>query len=423
MLDLKYIKENPRFVKENLKSRFKEDLIPLIDKIINDYNSWIRLKNQIDELRHKRNFLSQEINLLRKQKKDATNQIEQAKELPEKISSLEQDLENLFRKIFQNQNQIPNVLSKKVPLGDTESKNKVIRKWGAIPKFKFGLKKHTELIENLGIGDFEKSAQIAGNGFYFLKGELALLNQALIQFAIDHMKKKKYIYIEPPLMLKEDILAASADLDTLKNSIYTIQDEDLDLIGTSEYSLLAMHSNEAIKEQELPKKYFSYTMCFRKEVGAHGINEKGLWRTHQFNKVEQFIFCKPEDSEKYYEELLKNSEELFKKLKLPYRVLEMCSGELSSWKARSADIEVYRPTTKDYGEAGSLSNCTSYQARKLNIKFLRKNGAREVLHTLNNTAIATSRAMVAILENYQQKDGSIKIPTVLQKYTGFKKIG
>jgi len=224
-------------------------------------------------------------------------------------------------------------------------------------------------------------------------------------------------------MLNEKSIYASMDKKAIENSVYSIKDEDLNLIGTSEQSLLAMHSNQIIPETELPKRYFSYSMCFRKEIGAHGINEKGLWRTHQFNKIEQFVFCKPEDSYKYYNELLKNSEEIVKKLKLPYHVLEICSGDLADWKAKSADIEVYRPTLDEYGEIMSLSNCTDYQARKLNIKILRKNGEKEILHTLNNTALATSRAMVTILENYQQKDGSIKIPVVLQKYMfGIKKI-
>jgi seryl-tRNA synthetase len=214
------------------------------------------------------------------------------------------------------------------------------------------------------------------------------------------------------------------DKEAIQQSVYSIKDEDLNLIGTSEQALLAMHSGQAIPEEKLPKKYFSYSMCFRKEVGAHGINEKGLWRTHQFNKVEQFIFCKPEDSEKLYNELLKNSEEILNKLKLPYRILEICSGDLGDWKYRSADLEVYRPTTKEYGEIVSLTNCTDYQARKLDIKCLDKKGERRVLHTLNDTALATSRIIVAIVENNQQKDGSIKIPAVLQKYMyGMKKIG
>jgi len=223
-------------------------------------------------------------------------------------------------------------------------------------------------------------------------------------------------------MLHEKEIYASMDREAIQESVYSIKDEDLNLIGTAEQSLLAMHSGEAILEKNLPKKYFAYSMCFRKEIGSHGINEKGLWRTHQFNKVEQFIFCMPQDSDKLYEELSKNSEEILKALKLPFRIVEMCSAELASWKHRYTDFEVYRPTTKTYGEVMSLSSCTDYQARKLNIKYVSKKGERAVLHTLNNTAIATSRALVTILENYQNKDGSITIPLVLQGYMGKKKI-
>ena len=210
-------------------------------------------------------------------------------------------------------------------------------------------------------------------------------------------------------------------METLYN-FYEIKNEDLGLIGTSEQSVLAMHTGQVIPESELPKKYFSYSMCFRKEVGAHGINEKGLWRTHQFNKIEQFVFCKPEDSIKLYEELLGNSVGILEALKLPYRVIEICTGDLADWKYRSADLEVWRPTINEYGEVMSLSNCTEYQARKLDIKCIDKKGNRRVLHTLNDTALATSRIMVTILENNQQEDGSIKIPEVLWKYTGFKEI-
>jgi len=330
--------------------------------------------------------------------------------------------DKLSKEIHEIMVQIPNIIHKSVPIGKDETGNVEIKKIGKIPKFSFDVKNHVELMENLGIADFDSSARVSGTGFYYLKGELALLNQALIRFGIDFMKEKGYEYIETPLMLNEESIYASMDKDAIEQSVYSIKDEDLNLIGTAEQSLLAMHSEDVIPEDKLPKKYFSYSMCFRKEIGAHGINEKGLWRTHQFNKIEQFVFCKPEESEKIYDELLKNSEEILKTLELPYRVLEICTGDLADWKYRSADLEVWRPTTKEYGEVVSLSNCTSYQARKLNIKVLRKGGVREVLHTLNDTALATSRIMVAILENNQQKDGSIKIPKALWKYTGFKEI-
>lgn len=224
-------------------------------------------------------------------------------------------------------------------------------------------------------------------------------------------------------MLNAKSIYASMDQKAIEQSVYDIKDEDLHLIGTSEQAILAMHSGKTFQEAELPKKYVAYSMCFRKEVGAHGINEKGLWRTHQFNKVEQFIFCKPEQSDKLYNELLKNSEEILKALKLPYRIMEICSGDLADWKYRSADLEIYRPTTQKYEEIMSLSNCTDYQARKLGIKYFNKKGERIIAYTLNNTALATSRIMVAILENCQQKDGTIKVPKVLVKYLGKKTIG
>ena len=269
--------------------------------------------------------------------------------------------------------------------------------------------------------DFDASAKTSGNGFYYLKGDLALLNRALINFAIDFMNKKGYVYIEPTLMMRKKIAMAKGDFEAFENALYKIEGEDLYLIPTAEDIILGMLSGKTIKEENLPLKFFGYSMCFRKEIGSHGINEKGLWRTHQFNKVEQFVFCKPDDSWKYYDELKKNSDELLKALGLAYRWIECCTGDLGDWKAKSEDVEVYRPTTKDYGEVMSLTNCTDFQARDLNIRGVNRKGERYVLHTLNNTAIATSRMMVAIVENYQQKDGSIKVPKVLIPYMNGKK--
>ena len=416
MLDIRFIADNPDIIKENIKKKFQNDLLPLVDSLIKDYKDSLKLKKDIEELRHRRNSLSQEINKLLKENKPIEKQKKEARQIPEKIKFLEERQGNITNSIEKNLVKIPNILHKSVPIGKDESKNKTIRKWGAIPKFNFNVKNHVELAESLNLADFEVSAKLAGNGFYLIKNELGLLNQALIQFAISHMFKKRYNYVETPLMIKHDIIGAAMDIEEFKNSIYEVKDEDLKLIGTSEHSILGIHKDETIKEDDLPKKYFCYSMCFRKEIGSHGINEKGFWRTHQFNKVEQFIFSPPKDSYKYYDELLKNTEELFRKLKLPYRVNEMCSGQLASWKSKSADIEVYRPTTKTYEEVASLSNCTDYQARKLKIKMLKKDGTKEIVHTLNNTVVATSRALVAILENYQQKDGSIKVPAVLQKH-------
>ncbi|MEK6830620.1 MAG: aminoacyl--tRNA ligase-related protein, partial [Nanoarchaeota archaeon] len=312
MLDIKLIRENPRLVKENIKKKFQDEKLALVNEIIKKDEEWRRLKYEADSLRNERNKISEEINKAKKAKDEklAVELIKQAKEIPEKIKNIEGETEILEGEIKRLLLEIPNIISKKTPIGKDESKNKVIKKSGRIKKLeKKEIKNHVELIESLDLGDFEKSAEVSGKGFYYLKNKLGLLNQALIRFAIDFMKKKNYEYIEPPLMLNESSIYASMDRKAIEESVYSIKNEDLNLIGTAEQSLLAMHSNDVLKEEELPKKYFSYSMCFRKEIGSHGINEKGLWRTHQFNKVEQFIFCKPEDSEKYYNELLKNSEE------------------------------------------------------------------------------------------------------------------
>ncbi|MAG50458.1 serine--tRNA ligase [archaeon] len=422
MLDIKIIRKTPQIVKKNLKNRGENEKIKWIDDLLKKDKEVLSLKQKIENLRHERNVISSSINKLKKENKNASKEIKKAKELPSKIKQLEDKFSKLNSDISKYLNDIPNLLHSSVKIGKDETQNKVTKKWGVIPKFNFPIKNHVELLEKLNVVDFDSSAKVSGNGFYYLKGELALLNQALIRFVIDFMAKKNYSYIEPPLMINRKVAAAAGDLSAFEDALYKIESENLYLIPTSEHAILGLLYNKVINEKDLPLKFFGYSMCFRKEIGSHGINEKGLWRTHQFNKIEQFIFCKPQDSWKYYEELKKNSEQLYQKLKLPYRVLEMCSGDISAWKAKTEDIEVYRPTTKQYEEVGSLSNCTDYQARDLNMKGVDNKRNKYVLHTLNNTAIATSRTMVAIVENYQQKDGSIKVPLVLRKYTGFNKI-
>jgi len=424
MIDIKLIRENPDIVKENMKKKFKEDKISLVDEVLMLDAEWRKARLEADKLRSNKNKLSEEVNKAKKSKEEnkAKELIEKAKEIPKKLEDFEEKEKRLKEEIREIMYKIPNMIYNSVPIGKDEKENIEIERGGKIRKFSFPVKNHVELLENLKLADWDSSSKVSGNGFYYLKKELAVLNHALIRFAIDFMQKKKYDYIEPPLMLNEKAIFASMDKETIKQSVYSIEGENLNLIGTSEQALLAMHTETTIPESDLPKKYFSYSMCFRKEIGAHGINEKGLWRTHQFNKVEQFVFCKPEDSEKYYFELLKNSKEILKALKLPYRVLEICTGDLADWKYRSADLEIWRPTTESYGEVMSLSNCTDYQARKLNIKCVDKHGNKRVIHTLNDTALATSRILVGLIENNQQKDGSIKIPKVLWEYTRFKEI-
>ncbi len=421
MLSLKFIREHHEALKKDMKKRHL-DPHP-IDELLRADEGWRAQKGEIDAIRASRNRLSEEVNALKKQGKDASAALEKVKSIPKQIAELEGKMKEEETLIQQLLSKIPNIMHESVPEGKDASENPVIRTEGKPKKFSFPVKNHVELIEALGMADFDASAKISGSGFYFLEGPLALLNQALIQYAVSFMHKKGYTYVETPLMVQKGILSAALDAAAFADSIYEVKDSDLCMIGTSEHSLLGKYVNVMFQEHELPKKLFSYSMCFRKEIGSHGINEKGLWRTHQFNKVEQFVFCLPEDSYRYYDEMLHNTEQIMKGLKLPYRVIELCSGDMATWKAKSADIEVWRPTTKSYGEVASLSNCTEYQATDLNIRVIRKDSTRQMVHTLNNTALATSRIMVAILENCQEKDGSITVPVVLQPYMhGIKKI-
>jgi len=422
MIDIRLIRENPELVKENIRKKFQNEKIPLVDEIF-EYDREIKsIRTEAENLRHRRNTLSEDINRYKKEGKDIKHILQEVKEIPEKIRKIEEKQAHIEEKIQNCMLQIPNMISPNVPKGDSDKDNMEIKTGGKIRKFDFEIKNHIELLENLKLADWDASSKVSGTGFYYLKNDLAVLNQALIRFAIDFMLKKNYEYIEPPLMLNEKAIFASMDKAAIEQSVYSIKDEDLGLIGTSEQAVLAMHIGQTIPESELPKKYFSYSMCFRKEVGAHGINEKGLWRTHQFNKVEQFIFCRPEDSERYYDELLSNSEGILQALELPYRVIEICTGDLADWKYRSADLEVWRPTLNAYGEVMSLSNCTDYQARKLGIRCADKQGNKRILHTLNDTALATSRILVTIIENNQNSDGTITVPKILVPYMHGKTI-
>ncbi|MFH1173858.1 MAG: serine--tRNA ligase [archaeon] len=415
MLDIRLFREHPEQMRDTLNRRKDTEKLLVVDELIELDKSWRELGKKLDELRNKRNTLSEGINKAKKEGKDAKQLIAEVKELPELIKKGEEALAHVEQEIQKKLSIMPNIMHEAVVYGKDAGDNPVIKTWGEQKTFSFPVKNHVELAEQLGLADFDASARISGNGFYFLQGDLALLNQALIRFAIEFMQKKGYTYVETPLLIKRFVLEAAMDVNAIQNSIYEVKGDDgLCMIGTSEHSMLGRFAGITFNEEELPKKLFSYSMCFRQEIGSHGINEKGLWRTHQFNKVEQFVFCLPEDSWKYYDELLQNSEEILQALKLPYRVIDICTGDLAIWKARSADVEVWRPTTKEYGEVMSLSNCTDYQARDLNTRVARKDGTKQVVHTLNNTALATSRILVAILENYQNEDGSIRIPDVLQ---------
>ena len=413
MLDIKLLRENPDAVTASEQKRGRD--ASTVDVVLKLDQKWKKELKLLEELKHKRNVVSQEINQAKKSGKNAAGKINEMRAVVEEIKKKEENVALLLERRDTTLQQIGNLLHPKVPKGKDDSENVELKKWGKKPTLS-KYKNHVDLLEALDLVDFDSSARTSGNGFYVIKNELGLLNQALIQFAMDVMRSKGYTYIEPPLLIRKNVLGAAIDTKEWSQTIYSVEGEDLALIGTSEHALLGLHTEQALQEKQLPKKYFCYSMCFRKEIGAHGINEKGLWRTHQFNKVEQFIFCKPEQSEKLFHELLQNSEEILQALRLPYRVIEICSGDLSLWKHRSYDLEVWRPTTETYGEGMSLSNCTDYQARKLGMRVVNNDGSREVLHTLNNTALATSRIMVAIIENFQTSKGTVKLPKVLWPY-------
>ncbi len=423
MIDIKLIRENPELVKENIKKRFQNYKLPLVDKVKKFDEEWRETKYKADKLRAERNKISELINQARKSKdeKKAKELIKKAKEIPEEIEKSEEKEKEAYEEIRKILSSIPNIISKRVPLGKDASKNVVEKTFGKPRKFSFPVKSHVEIAESLGVADFESSAKSSGTGFYYIEGDLALMNQALIRFAIDKMVKKGYRYVETPLMLKNEVINKVTDLNDQEIMIYRIKNDNISLIGTSEHSLIGRFVDKEINEKMLPVKHTSYSMCFRKEIGSHGIDEKGFFRTHQFNKVEMIVICLPKDSEKFFEEIKGITIEIFKELKLPIRVLRICSGDLGDLKYEQVDIEVYSPRKKDYFEVGSCSNLTEAQARKLGITT-RVKGERITPHTLNNTAIATSRALVGILENNQQKDGSVKIPKVLQKYMNGKKV-
>ncbi len=423
MPTIRFIRENPDIVKNDLEKRNDPEKLNWMGLILKKDGQYLDLLKKEQELRHKRNLITDEINQLKKQGKDIKEKVQEAKELPEKVNLLTEEVEKLKAEINYYLMRIPNILHDSVPVGKDSSENAVVRKFGEIKKLAFELKSHGEIIEKQGLADFDNAARVSGKGFYYLLGDLALMELALQKFAIDSLVKKGFILSEVPLMLRRKPYEGVTDLNDFKTMMYKVQDEDLYLIATSEHPIGARFQNHVFDEKELPLKFVGVSPCFRKEIGSHGVDEKGLFRVHQFNKVEQFVFCKPEDSWKIHEELIKNSEELFKKLKLLYRIVNICTGDIGTVAAKKYDLEVYMPREKEYKEAVSCSNCTSYQAERLNVKYA-KGQEKEYVHTLNSTAIATSRALRAILENYQQKDGTVKVPAVLVPYmNGVKVLG
>lgn len=420
MIDINLIRENPKLVKENIKKKLQDEKLVIIDEVKKLDEKWRKLKYDEDALRAERNKISKKIAELKKAGKKAVVEMKQAKEIPKKIEKSQEKRKKLEKDIDYLMKQIPNIMDKSVPKGKDESENVEVRKWGKIPKFNFKIKNHVDLVEDLDLVDTERGAKVAGSRFYYLKKDLVFLNHALQKFAMDFLVKKGFVPIQTPYMLNKNAMSGAISFEDFEESIYKIDKEDLYLIGTSEHALVALHKDEIVNVNK-PIKYFGISSCFRKEAGSHGKETKGIFRIHRFEKIEQFVFCKPEEEDKIFNEIIKNQEEIFKLLKIPYRVQALCAGEFSGSMAKTYDVEGWFPAQNKYRELGSTSTARTYQARKLNIKYSDGKNGRKYVYTLNGTAMSVQRTMCCILENNQNKDGSINIPKVLQPYMRGKK--
>jgi seryl-tRNA synthetase len=426
MLDIKIIREGPQIVRENLEKRGNPDNIKMLDSLVQVDKKWRQDLTRLNELRHDRKLVTIEIAKLKKSGKDADAEVTKAKGIDAEVSALEKEVVALEDEEKGFLMRLPNLLHDSVPVGKDESENVQVRTWGKAPQFKFPVKNHIDLSLDLGIIDMERAGKISGSRFYYLRREAVLLDMALMSFAMEEMVKKGYTPIEPPYLMRKEAYEGVTALSDFEDVLYKVEGENLYLIATSEHPMAAMFQDEVLKEQELPIKLAGVSTCFRKEAGAHGKDTRGIFRTHQFNKIEQFIFCTPEQSWRLHEELVENAETLVRKLELPYRIVSVCTGDIGTVAAKKYDIEAWMPAQNGYREVVSCSNCTDYQARRLNIRYREKEGAptKGFVHTLNSTAIATGRTIVAIIENNQQEDGTITVPEVLRKYMGgIDKIG
>jgi len=424
LLDIEIFRNNLDVIIESEKKRFKD---PSKAEMVLDYDiKWRESLQQLEELRKKRNEISTNIGKYKKsgEKKKAEEAIKESKEVKSKIDFLEKQKSDYFEQRETYRYIVGNILHDSVPIAETEDDNEIVRVVDNLPNFNFKPLSHVELISKIDGADTKKASEVVGSRFYYLKGDLVLLNLSLMRFALDFLQKKGYIPIWTPFFIKHEIIKAAAELADFEEQLYKIQDEDLFMIATSEQTLAAYHYNEIIDTERLPIKYAGISSCFRREAGSHGKDTLGIFRVHQFEKVEQYVFCKPENSWEIHNELIQNAEELYKQLELPYRIVNIASGELNDNAAKKYDLEAWFPASETYRELVSCSNCTDYQARKLKIR-MGKVGSKEekqILHTLNSTAIATERTICCILENYQNKDHSITIPNVLQKYMNGKNI-
>ena len=419
MLDPKLIKEKPEVIKDMLKARSVEfDLEGLIDSD----QKRREFITKTDELRKKKNQVALNISEKKKKGEDISSILAEMKSVSEELSKLEVDQNNIEKKYLKLATSIPNLIHESVPIGEDDESNKEIKKWGNIPEFDFKIKDHIDISEDLDLVDLERAAKVAGARFYYLKNDLVRLNQALINFGLDFLREKGYSVVQPPYMINRESMEGAVIAEDFEEVIYKIDNQDLYMIGTSEHAMAAMHSKEIIEGKDIPKKYAGISPCFRKEAGAHGRDQKGIFRVHQFDKIEQFVFSKPEESWKEHEKLLSIAEEFYQKLEIPYRVMLLSTGDTGNISAKTYDIEAWMAGQNAYREIVSCSNCLEYQARRLKIRFRNKtNEDTQYVHTLNSTLIATTRVLVAIMENFQTKDGHIRIPEVLQGYMGNQK--
>ena len=423
MLDMKFLRENPEIVKENIKKKFQDHKIELVDKVIAMDKENRSLKQRGDELRSKRNAMSKEIGgLMAKGLKDEANAIKaKVQAMADEMKETEVKESELAEKIKEMMMQIPNIIHPTVPVGKDDSENVELQKYGepVIPDFEIPY--HTDIMERFEGIDLDSARKVAGNGFYYLMGDIARLHSAVISYARDFMIDRGFTYVVPPFMIRSNVVTGVMSFAEMEGMMYKIEGEDLYLIGTSEHSMIGKFIDTILDEKKLPYTYTSYSPCFRKEKGAHGIEERGVYRIHQFEKQEMIVVCKPEESADWFVKLYTNTVDLFRSLDIPVRTLECCSGDLADLKNKSVDVEAWSPRQKKYFEVGSCSNLTDAQARRLGIRVKGENG-KYFAHTLNNTVVAPPRMLIAFLENNLNKDGSVNIPEKLQPYMGGTKI-
>ena len=418
MLDLRFIRDNVQLVRENLRRRRDDAKMDAFERLLTLDEKVRLLKRELQSLRTERNKLSREVGELKKSGADPSAVMSRANDVNAAIAKNETETTRLEEELKGILMAIPNLLHESVPYGVGEEGNEVVREWGGQPKFDFQARSHVDLLDMLSLGDIPRAAKIAGARFYYLKNELVILDLAMKQMALAMLSKKGFTPVYPPFMMHREPYEGVTDLADFQDVMYKIDDEDLYLIATSEHPIAAMYMGEVFEPTDLPMKFAGISTCFRKEAGSHGKDTKGIFRVHQFDKVEQFVFSSPDESWRIHEELIANAEEFFQALKIPYRVVNICTGDIGTVAAKKYDLEMWMPGQGMYREAVSCSNCTAYQATRLGIKYRLKKGGLEkaYLHTLNSTMMANPRAMVAIMENCQTQDGSIVIPKALHKY-------